>query len=475
MSIESVNINLQQQSRIEKTRIWMHEHPTTVKVLKVAGFILGVGLLAALPVAAPVLGTGIVVGIAITGSFLTLISAVAFLALNLIVPPHHDMRNHVFKPDACEGGRLYYDGHVPVLSLDYSDSFKAGEAHGYLCGEAINRLTKRFDFVLHTLGRQPRARRLPNTLATVRDRIPNEYVREIEGIVEGYKRWARQHWWQFPKKLTFEDLLLLHLMPDSLVFQPGAYEPALAQSRAGGSKQAVACSAIIDREGEELTCARNMDWPSFGLAGAYSLVINRKYPNQMLNTVEVGIPGIVGTITGMNSRGLSLAMNVCAGSGTMALRGMPAAIYNRACLERCSDVNEVETFAQNQSPLGAYHLTVADSERAESIHFYQSPNNNHVIRLWEEGQPLSTLNWRYNPQPNASMEHSEERDQQISHFFQHRESRPLEDTLTLPFVNNWLTTHRVVMQPASRRFRVAFDNAFAGKASLQTVSTSKCF
>lgn len=477
MATELRNISLQeprqQLTRLERVGIWIHEHPTTTKVLKVAGLILGVGLLASLPFTAPILGTGIVVGLAITGVLLTLASAVALFALDLIVPPHHDMKNHVYKPKQCDGGRLYYEGDVPVLSLDSDDPFKAGKAHGYLCGEAIDRLSKRFDLVLHTLAKQPRANQLPNTLVEMRRVIPAEYLREIEGLVEGYNEWSReQYFWRSPKKLTVDDALLFHLIPDSLHFQTGSFERGL-EVAPNRREQAVACSAIIDRDPQNgFIFARNMDWPSFGLAGAYSLVINRKHTNGLRSTVEVGVPGFVGTLTGMNDQGVSVAMNVCSGN-TNEIRGMPASLYNRACLERYATAQEVEAFTRNQSPLGAYHLTVADRQQAQSIHFYQGVEDTHLIRRWEEDQPLSTLNCRYGPQPNCHMHYSVERQQLIDNFFENRRGQPLEDALSLPFVNNWITTHRVVMEPQTGRFKVAFDNAFAGKTPLHEVPTHK--
>ncbi|MBY0529703.1 MAG: hypothetical protein K2P51_05885 [Rhabdochlamydiaceae bacterium] len=480
MSIESkksVQGVSQELTRLEQVGLWIHEHPTTIKVLKVAGLVLGVALIASVALTAPILATSVVIGLGFTGALLTLASSVALFALDLIVPPHHDMKHHLFKPNQCEGGRLYYQGDVPVLSLDSDDPFKAGKAHGYLCGEAINRLSKRFDLVLHTLGGQPRADRLKRTLFAMRQIIPTEYLREMEGLVQGYDQWAQeQHWWQFSKKITVDDVLLLHLIPDSLNFQPGAFESALRKSSVETENRnisqsiAVGCSAVIERDSRTgFRFARNMDWPSFGLAGAYSLVINRKHTNGLLNTVEVGMPGFIGTLTGMNSEGLSLAMNVCSGGKTSALRGMPASFYNRSCLEKCRTVEDVKRFTHHQSPLGAYHLTVADRDQAESIHFYQSNQNTHLIRRWRKNQPLSTLNCRYSPEPNCAMHYSVERQKLIDAFFQDRNNRPLEEVLSLPYVNNWLTTHRVVMEPKTRSFRVAFDNAFAGKAPLHEV------
>ncbi len=461
----------QQLTRLEAIGFWIHEHPTTIKVLEVVSAVLGVGVLASLPFTAPVLGAGIGVSLAITGVLLTLASSVALFVLDLLVPPHHDMQNHVYKPKQCDGGRLYYEGDVPILSLDSDDPYKAGKAHGYLCGEAIDRLSKRCDLVLQTLAKQPRASQLPNTLAEIRRIIPAEYLREIEGLVDGYNQWSQeQYFWRSPKKLTIDDVLLVHLIPDSLHFYAGFFEQRL-EVAASQRKQAVACSAIVDRDSQNgFVFARNMDWPSFGLAGAYSLIINRKHTNGLRNTVEVGVPGFVGTLTGMNDRGLSLAMNVCPGN-TFEISGMPASLYNRACLERCATAQEIEAFTRNQSPLGAYHLTVADRQQAQSIHFYQGAGRTHLIRRWEEDRPLSTLNCCYGPQPNCHMHYSIERQQFIDNFFDNRNGRPLEDALSLPFVNNWITTHRVVMEPRTGRFEVAFDNAFAGKALLHEVPT----
>ncbi len=464
----------QDLSRTDQVGIWIHEHPTTTKIFKVAGLILGIGLLVSLPFAAPILGAGCVIGLAITGSLLTLASSVALFALDILVPPHHDMKNHVYKPAQCDGGRLYYEGDVPILSIDSDDPFKAGNAHGYLCGDAINQLTKRFSLILHTVARMPRADQLQRTLAEMRRVIPPQYLRELEGLAEGYNQWAKEHWWHFPKKLTVDDALLFHLIPDSCHFQAGSYERGSTEI-IPNEQQVVGCSAIIDKDPQNgFVFARNMDWPSFGLAGAYSLVIHRKHANGLRSTVEVGTPGIIGTLTGINDQGLSLAMNVCSGN-TQEIRGMPASFYNRACLEGCRTVQDVENYTRGQSPLGAYHLTVADRNQAQSIHFYQGSGDSHVIRRWRQGKPLSTLNCRYSPEPVSHMHSSVERQQLIDEFFRNRRNRPVEEALALRFVNNWETTHRVVMEPQTGTFRVAFDNTFAGKAPLHSVSARRIF
>ncbi len=449
----------------DRTARWIHEHPTVSKVIRVAGLVLGLGLLLTLPFAAPLCGIGFAVLSASSGTLLALVSGLALAFLDLLIPPHHQMSVHMYTPAECEGGVLYYEGDVPILSLTSSDPFIAGKAQGVLCGEAISLLVKRFDFVLHTLARQPRAHELPNTLARVKELIPERYLLEMQGLVDGYNEWAKLHADSLSYgKLTLEDALLFHLMPDSRHFTPAVLEGLHRSSL----HPAVACSSLVEEnELGQLVFARNMDWPSFGLAGAYSLVIH----HQHTDTIGVSVPGFVGLLTGMNRFGLSLAMNVCSGD-TKKIEGMPAVFYNRMCLETFSSVDQVVEFTQGPRPMGPYHLTVADANKACSIHFFQSSKDpsQHVIRSWKLGQPLSTFNYCYDvDRVENDLHHSLERSQAVNQYFNRRFGRPVEQALALPFVDNWLTTHRVVMEPESKRFRVAFDNAFAGSAPLHEV------
>jgi len=227
MTIGSNTVTMQEGSRyftrLEKVGIWIYEHPTIVKVAKIATLVMGLALWVPLPWIAPMLSKMTVVALAITGALLTLASGVAFLALDLIAPMRHEMSHHAFKPRQCEGGRLYYAGDVPILSLESDNPYIVGKAHGYLCGDAISRLSRRFGWVLYTLANQPRANKLPRTIAAIKQSIPPEYLLEMEGLIEGYAQWKKeQSWWQFPKELTLDDLILFHLMPDFIHFHKGS-------------------------------------------------------------------------------------------------------------------------------------------------------------------------------------------------------------------------------------------------------------
>jgi hypothetical protein len=455
-------------------QLWIHDHPTTVKIIEISAAIIGLGLLAAAPFAAPIIGANVLTGLVVSGIFLTLVSTVAWLALDYLAPSHHNMANHIFKCAEHEGGKLYYEGDIPILSLNSDDPYKAGQAQGFLCGEAIHRIHRQSQLVFQTLMCKPRSHQIPHTLDRIRHTIPPEYLREMQGLVDGYHQWKKEHWWEFSNNLTLDDLILFHLFPDLIHFNPIAFEKQNAESPR--EPLPIACTAIIDRtQGSAgFKFARNLDCASLGIVGSHSLIIHRKYTSGCRSTIEAGIPGFIGTLTGMNDQNLCLSQNLCIGN-TQQIRGMPSSLYLRHCLEHCQNMEDLERFVNQSDPLGPFHLVAADRARAQTFHFYQSPENTHLIRRWEPEHPLITLNCRYSPTASLGRLFHQERQEAIDQFFQHRRNRPLEEVLTLPYVSNWQTVHRVLMDSDTGAFKVAFDNAFAGREVLHSVPTDKLF
>jgi len=410
--------------------------------------------------------------------------------MGLAIPSHHEMRHHAFQPASYGAGRLYYQGDIPILELDYADPRKAGEAHGYLLGRHLHRIIKAFDQVKEHIplfsGKDQD--KVHKVFAELSSTIPKEYLEEMEGMVQGYNKWAREGKWSKAKAIALEELLLIHLMPDSLHFNPSQIETKVSEGSQCISSQenscvpALGCTVVVDKDPQEgLVFGRNMDWPSFGIFGLLSLIINRKQGNGKFNTVEVSLPGFAGTLTGMNSNGISLAMNVAVGH-TSKIRGMPAAFFNRLCLETSPDLKAVQTKIEQLSPLGPYHLTAADASAAKSFHFYQAPGPSHFVREWKEGNPLITTNCNYvsATERDWHMHHSEERHLLLDKLFREavaadslEPGKLVRGSLTLPYVNNHETTHKVVMCPQTKKIQVAFDNAFAGKVPLYELDTSE--
>jgi len=459
---------------------WIHDHP---RLFKISHFVFK--SLVAFSLACPlVLGAQglIYAGAGVTTTLVKSLVERSVENLGAFASPFTQM---VFAAKKCEGGQIHYQGNVPILTLYSDNPHVAGKAHGYLCAPQMLNL---FDRVEEEQSRSPAE--LASALEKLN--IPDSMRKEMEGMAEGINQWIDEQWGLYKhRKVTTEEILLANLMPDSLYYNPAAHNQAQKVTN-------VACTAILDKNKESgVVFGRTMDWRSFGLAGTYTLMINRKYTDGRHNTVEVGVPGFVGTLTGMNDAGFSCAMNVC-GAAKVHPDGIPSSFYNRMILENANSVKQAKSWMNSHAghPLGSYHLSLADPKSAEAVHFYQktrrSPwewitgakSSHHAFRPLAKKEPLVTTNRSFDHDPRH-MFWSQEREQNLQALFSDanahvdRESQDLEKligyALTLPYVNNLITTHAVQMVPGSRGMRVAADNSFAASHPLEEIDTEPLF
>ncbi len=443
------------EGMLDKGFRFMHRHPTTTKVILVAGVVLS-----AIAVAACIAGHAIIpgIGVGLVGCYL-LAALVGAYVFSLMLGSHHDMKDHVFTPASYGKARLYYQKDIPILEIISDDPYQAGHDHGYLMGPYLEKMLSKVNFVKR-LADKPQCKNLPQTLQAIQETIPKEYLEEMKGVVEGFNSWRSEHNLSIKGKCTIEDLLLFHLMPDEVHFNLRKVERRFP----------ICCTTVLATDPKEgMVFGRNLDWPSFGILGTMSCVLHRKYQEGKYSTVEVGFPGFLGTVTGMNDAGLGLAMNVCPGL-TLEVRGMPASFYNRMCLESASSLKEIKDIFQKQLPLGPYHLTVADQATAASFNFRQW-NVRPLERIKKEKEPLVTTNDVYRDDTTKITHECENREKIIAQLFQKATTQAspgalVRASLALPYVNNIGTTHQVVMYPQSRRMQVAFDNAFCADTTL---------
>lgn len=472
-----------------RAHYWLYDHPKARKAAEVASYIIGAGIIVgacftpALPAA---------IGLATVGALIVGITYAASKILNCIVPKPHDMQIHAFRPEKLERngkllGELYYDNHVPILKIHSEDAYNAGYTQGYLLKEALSDLRSNVEFCLFTLAREKRASKIRNILDAIKDKIPQKIILELQGLADGYN--ARKSY--FDKAITLDDLLYLQLMPDKTYFKPGKIKigEQVVESQPLIQLQTAACTVIglHDKDGTP-TLARTMDWPSFGKAGTLSLIVSRTNPTNGIRTAEVTVPGLIGTLTGVNSSGLTTSMNVTKyENGITTIEGIPAALYNRMVLEECESLGQVETFVGTHQPLGPYHLTVSDQAKAGTFSMYQQKdwsgnwsedrNNGHLLRLLETEKPLVTTNCSYNSN-QTDMFNGKARETLIQQYLQENShiQKPrdvLEHSQSIPWVNNHLTTHRVLL--GSKTLEVAFDNAWAGDRALHSLNLSEIF
>jgi hypothetical protein len=466
--------NFNDQNNCTAVSQWMHDNPATVKALQVVGLVLGAAVLVSTPFILPVVAC--VVGI--VGALFVIVAVVSWLFLKYVTCAKHEITQRFFQEAQCKGGHLYYRGNIPILELSGDDP---GRAHGYLLGSYIYALKRNFDLAIHTLLGQPRAHQLPHVLGALKRQIPPAYLKEMEGLAEGYNQWAEEA--AVETAMTLDDVLLMHLIPDSKHFHPRERERALAnRGEIPDVLGNVACTTLLHRDPKNgLLFERNMDWCPFGDGGAASILIVWKD----LGIAALGVPGLIGVLTGWSRNGLVAAMNVCPGE-TGEARGMPAILFNRCMLEEARSVQEVVGLTGRVRPLGPYHLTVADRQNnGACISFYQGPDEaDHIRYVREEDElPLLVVNWRY-PECRGGSFNSEERTELLTRYFRNAlaaipadqiEWRPLmENALQLtPLVNSWITMHSCGF--AGDDVFLKWDNGYAAAMPPQRISMSALF
>jgi|GEM_PF-1694596 len=479
-------------SRAIRVQHILYDHPTVRKVAKIAAYLFGAGIAvagvamaAAFSPSIPAV-VGCLVGGALSGALIAGVTYAVSRVLDCMHPMRHEMKNHAFTPDKLEKngellGELYYDGDVPVLKIETQDPYEAGYTQGWLLRKSLTALRRNIEFVLFTLDRRQRPAEIQAVLESVKAKVPERFLRELEGLVDGYN--AKKG--LFAKSVTVDDLLFMQLMPDDMYFDPKKIDSERAQALS----QTVACTltALHDEKGVPVM-ARTMDWPSFGNAGALSLIVSRKNPNTGIRIAEVTIPGLMGTLTGVNSEGLSVAMNVTGYVSEIdTIEGIPSIFYNRLVLENCRTFGQAKTFVNRHQPLGPYHLTVADKTKAGTFSMYQEEewdgewqtdkDSGHKLRMLKKERPLITTNCSCTPR-KCDMFMGLERKRRIKEYLAENNNigdsrQVLKGTQSLPWVNNHLTTHRVLM--GAHTLEVALDNAWAGDQKLHAVDLTRVF
>lgn len=135
-------------------------------------------------------------------------------------------------------------------------------------------------------------------------------------------------------------------------------------------KKFLACSALLVEPGRSATGAtlfgRNLDYPSQGYAHEYSLVTVYR-PQGKKAFASIGLPGLVGVLSGMNEDGLSLGvLEVFQSQWFMRrlnLGGTPYAACFRRLLETCSTIEQAKDRLERMRRTTIFNLAIADVNR----------------------------------------------------------------------------------------------------------------
>jgi hypothetical protein len=127
------------------------------------------------------------------------------------------------------------------------------------------------------------------------------------------------------------------------------------------------CSTLVVEAGRSATGAplfgRNLDWPPFGPLHEYTLVTVYR-PAGKRAFAAIGLPGLLGCVSGINDAGLALALNeiteAADGSPRFDPRGTPLLLAFRRVLEECATVGEAEKLLRSVRRTTYACLTLCD-------------------------------------------------------------------------------------------------------------------
>lgn len=354
-----------------------------------------------------------------------------------------------FQPFIKDNVSLDYEGILPVLSIKEKNPFLEGFYHGYY-------LEKQITILRDNLFIPKVEKKHIKIVEECEKLIPKKFLDEMQGIVNGYNLKIKQIS-RFYNSLTLQELILFHMLPELEQFN-------LEDSFSTSSN--MACTVVLSHDKElGFIMGRNLDWHTKGVMGSYTLLVRREGQNK--TTLNLTLPGMVGVLTGMNDQGLCVAINVCKGT-INSFDGMPSLLFNRHCLESKSSIEEVKELTELERPMGAYHLSMADSTGAAVVHFYQDNNKDYWRKF--ENDPIVTTNYRYGSygKANPTSKDSELREAAIEKSLNENESQNVlnrtEKALSLPRVNNIKTAHQLIMFPKTKSMNVKFDNGWAANS-----------
>jgi predicted choloylglycine hydrolase len=172
----------------------------------------------------------------------------------------------------------------------------------------------------------------------------------------------------------------------------------LANTLADVYRGSFSCSSLIVDAKRSAThgplFGRNLDFYTLGLLDKYSLVTVHR-PKGKHAFVAIGFPGLFGCLSGMNDRGLALAVHEVFlsrdGAPMFNPKGIPYAFCFRQMLEQCTTVEEAEELLRATERTTLFNLALCD--RHHSVVLETTPNS-VVARHGSDGICACTNHFR---------------------------------------------------------------------------------
>jgi len=245
-------------------------------------------------------------------------------------------------------------------------------------------------------------------------------------------------------------------------------------------KKIVLCSALMIEGDRSATSGpllgRNLDYPSLGYVHEYSLVTVFR-PRGKHAFVSLGFPGLIGSLSGMNDAGLTVAvlevMASRSGEGRFDPKGIPYALCFRTLLEECTTIEEAKKKLEKLPRTTLLNMVVADRNKVGT---FEITPKSVVFRPAEKGVCSCTNHFCTDlkpekPENRINICRTYDRFKLLESVRGGKERVSVENVRKhLDAVNlGTLTLQTMVFEPATLKLHVSFSDGPASRLPLRTL------
>ena len=251
----------------------------------------------------------------------------------------------VFQEGRCGDAELKYINDLPVLTVDGTPE-EIGRQKAVLTMDVVKKLAEYPQLLLERAAHKDRLPKYLELGKSLAERLPADYRQEMRSFAR----------------------------------QAGVNRDVgiLANTLADMYRGSVSCSSLMVDAKRSATkgplFGRNLDFYTLGLLDRYSLVTVHR-PKGKHAFVSIGFPGLFGCLSGMNDRGLALAVHEVFlahdGAPIFNPKGVPYAFCFRRMLEQCATVEEAESLLRATERTTLLSLALCD--RRHSVVLEMTP------------------------------------------------------------------------------------------------------
>lgn len=295
-------------------------------------------------------------------------------------------------------GKGYLEERSGILVLHLKGSpYEMGYQHGMLTKHLMEKTKKAFDEAVPPIkggriGEWIVRKYLFWKLEKMEKYVPEEFIEELKGMAHSVTE----------REVDYREILLYHALRDigqvlacpvrsnSDFSRNASDRPRRYESYQRGEHQRTsngACSSFVvlplATKNRELIYGRNFD---FLKGGSLENLVTFYEPDKGNSFVSIGWPGMIGVVSGMNDKGLTVGI-LTAYSKDVSFDGLPSCLLMRKVLQYANNIEEAKEIIIQSKRTGPNIILLADGREALVV---ECSATKYAIRKPQDGLLFSS-------------------------------------------------------------------------------------